>query len=112
MLYFNGTDGTFYVNTKADSGLSVSIEFTQEGDDTTTLTINSDIVDGGYYQTATFDASELVANLTPSVSYEVRIYSGGLLVYTDKMYYGEASEELNEGRYIETSENNDFIILQ
>ena len=112
MLYFNGTDGTFYINTKADSGLTVSMEFTQEGDDTTTLTLDADLTDGGYYQTATFDSSELVSNLTQSVSYDVNIYSGGLLVYTDKMYYGEATEELNEGRYIETSENNDFIILQ
>ena len=118
MLYFDSTDTsisevTFYINTKGTSGDDVELSFIREGESDVALSDTVELVDGGYYQAITLDATEMQADLVDGATYDVFCYSGGLLVYKDKLYYN-STRELGEStieQYTENSTTNDYLIF-
>jgi len=115
MLYFdsNSTNATFYVNCNSSSGDLVDFNFTREGKSTPDYTENVELIDGGYYQSVSFDLSSFNTALTDGATYDVFAYSGGLLVYKDKLYYNSTRDVDNSSieDYVENTTNNDYIIL-
>ncbi len=110
MLYYSeSTDTTLYVNTKIDGGLDVDIKVRQEGNQSYDIEVTTGLTDGGYFQSVTLLADTFEDNLTANTTYDFLIYSGGILVYTDRLGY-----KLSEGdtEYVSpTQTNNDFTIL-
>jgi hypothetical protein len=118
MLYFDSTDVslsdiTFYINTKGNAGDIIDFTFVREGESTSVYSDSVAVEDGGYYQSVTFEAGELRQDLVDGATYDVFGYSGGLLVYKDKLYYN-STRELGEStieQYTENSTTNDYLIF-
>jgi hypothetical protein len=110
MLYYSeSTDTTFYVNTKIDGGLDVDIKVRQEGNEAYDLEATTGLNDGGYYQSITLLADTIEDNLTANTTYDFLIYSGDILVYTDKLGYKLTGGDIE---YVSPAQtNNDFTIL-
>ena len=110
MLYYNeSSDNTLYVNTKADAGMTVDIKVRQESNESYEIETTSSLIDGGYYQSITIPVNTIEDSLTDNTTYDFFIYSGGILVYSDKLGYkltGSTPEFVTP-----TSTNSDFIII-
>lgn len=110
MLYYSdSTDTTLYVNTKSDGGVDVDVKIRQEGNEAYDIEATTGLTDSGYYQSVTLLQDTIEDNLTANTTYDFFIYSGGLLVYTDKLGYkltGASVEYVSP-----TQTNNDFTIL-
>jgi len=88
MLYYSeSADTTFYVNTKSDGGVDVDVKIRQEGNEAYDIEATTGLTDSGYYQSVTLLQDTIEDNLTANTTYDFFIYSGGLLVYTDKLGY-------------------------
>lgn len=111
MLYYSdSSDSTFYVNTKADGGLTVELKLRAESNESYSYEAPVDLTDGGYYQSITIDTTALEAALTSNTTYDLALYSGGLLVYSDKLGYKLTTSESNFTT-VQNTTNDDFIIL-
>lgn len=115
MLYLDSTstDATFHINTKGNGGDAIDFSFIREGESSASYTETVTLSQGGYYQTASFDLNTMQSSLTDGATYDVFAYSGGLLVYKDKMYYN-STRELGEStieQYTENSTTNDYLIF-
>lgn len=111
MLYYNeSADSTMYVNTKADGGLNVNLKIRAEGNESYDYEATVGLTDSGYYQSLTIDSTALEAALSNNNTYDLTIYSGGLLVYSDKLGYRLTTSESNFTT-VENTSNDDFIIL-
>lgn len=116
MLYFdsNNTNGVFHINTRANSGDVIDIQMIKEGETSSSYDVSLSLFGGGYFQSITFDTTELNSNLSNGNTYDMLAYSGGLLVYKDKMFFDTtrdvtAGESLHD--FTENSTNNDYIII-
>lgn len=110
MLYYSdSTDTTFYVNTKSDGGVDVDIKVRQEGNESYNIEATTGLTDSGYYQSVTLLQDTIEDNLTANTTYDFLIYSGDLLVYTDKLGYKLTTSQSEFTT--PTSTNNDFTIL-
>jgi hypothetical protein len=72
MLYFDSTDTsisevTFYINTKGTSGDDIELSLIREGESGVALSDTVELVDGGYYQAITLDATEMQAESSESL---------------------------------------------
>ena len=110
MLYYSeSTDTTFHVNTKADGGINVDVKVRQEGNESYEIETTTGLTDGGYYQSLTLLADTIEDNLTANTTYDFFIYSGGLLIYSDKLGYKLTGGDVE---YVSPAQtNNDFTIL-
>lgn len=111
MLYYsNSSDSTFYVNTKADGGMTVDLKLRAESNESYSYEASVDLSEGGYYQSLTVDATALENALKSNTTYDLNIYSGGLLVYSDKLGYKLTTSE-SGFTTVQNTTNDDFVIL-
>lgn len=115
MLYFDSTstNATFYINANSNSGDIIDFNFVREGKSSDSYTESVELVDGGYYQSVSFDLSSFNTALTDGATYDVFAYSGGILVYQDKLYYNSTRDVDNSSieEYVENTTSNDYIIF-
>lgn len=110
MLYYSdATDTTLYVNTKSDGGVDVDVKIRQEGNEAYNIEATTGLTDSGYYQSLTLLQDTIEDNLTANTTYDFFIYSGGLLIYSDKLGYKLTTSQSEFTTPTQT--NNDFTIL-
>jgi hypothetical protein len=110
MLYYSeSTDSTFYVNTKSNGAVDVDVKIRQEGNSNYEIETTTGLTDNGYYQSLTIDVDTIEDSLTANTTYDFLIYSGGLLVYSDKLGYKLSTFQSEFTTPTQT--NNDFTIL-
>ena len=116
---FNGAQ-SLKLNTRAEDGDTIVWKMTKEGDDNASITFSSPDVNailnsGSYYQELIVDFTALGITLENETWYALKGLVGSSVVYRGRILSTDKDIEnfsLNEGKYTQNTNDNEFIILQ